>query len=85
MSLTRLSNYVSIRGPAQNKYGSRQPKIQTDKVFLGLVERPECTPIGLPVVGHLFSNAVNQEQDNTIIKGQRPSSSEILSPLGYNN
>jgi hypothetical protein len=36
-------------------------------------------------VGHLFSNAVNQEQGNTIVKGQGPSSSEVLSPLGYNN
>jgi hypothetical protein len=37
------------------------------------------------VVGHLFSNVVNQEQGNTIVKGQGPSSSEVLSPLGYNN
>jgi hypothetical protein len=36
-------------------------------------------------VGHLFSNVVNQEQANTIIKGQGPSSSEALSPFGYNN
>jgi hypothetical protein len=36
-------------------------------------------------VGHLFSNAVNQEQGNTIVKGQGPLSSEVLSPLGYNN
>jgi hypothetical protein len=37
------------------------------------------------VVGHLFSNAVNQEQGNTIVKGQGPSSSEALSPLGHND
>jgi hypothetical protein len=36
-------------------------------------------------VGHLFSNAVNQEQGNTIVKGQGPSSSEALSPFGYND
>ena len=36
-------------------------------------------------VGHLFSNVVNQEQDNTIIKGQGPSSSEVLYPIGYND
>jgi hypothetical protein len=36
-------------------------------------------------VGHLFLNVVNQEQGNTIIKGQGPSSSEALSPLGYND
>jgi hypothetical protein len=36
-------------------------------------------------VGHLFSNAVNQEQGNTIVKGQGPSSSEALSPLGNND
>jgi hypothetical protein len=36
-------------------------------------------------VGHLFSNAMNQEQANTIVKGQGPSSSEVLSTLGYNN
>jgi hypothetical protein len=36
-------------------------------------------------VGHLFSKAVNQEQGNTIVKGQGPSSFEVLSPLGYNN
>jgi hypothetical protein len=27
-------------------------------------------------VGHLFSKAVNQEQGNTIVKGQGPSSSD---------
>jgi hypothetical protein len=37
------------------------------------------------IVGHLFTNAVNQEQANTIVKGQGPSSSEVLSPLGYND
>jgi hypothetical protein len=36
-------------------------------------------------VDHLFSNVVNQEQGNTVVNGQRPSSSEVLSPLGYNN
>jgi hypothetical protein len=36
-------------------------------------------------VGHLFSNAPNQEQGNTIVKDQGPSSSEALSPLGYND
>jgi hypothetical protein len=36
-------------------------------------------------VGHLFSNVVNQEQGNTIVKGQGPSSSEVLYPLGYSN
>jgi hypothetical protein len=35
-------------------------------------------------VGHLFSNAVNQEQGNTIVKDKRPSSSEALFPLGFN-
>jgi hypothetical protein len=35
-------------------------------------------------VGHLFSNVVNQEQDNTILKDKGPSSSEALSPHGYN-
>jgi hypothetical protein len=36
-------------------------------------------------VGHLFSNVVNQEQGNTIVKGQRPSSSETLFAPGYND
>jgi hypothetical protein len=31
------------------------------------------------IVGHLFSNAVNEEQDNTIINYYEPSSSEVLS------
>jgi hypothetical protein len=35
-------------------------------------------------VGHLFSNAMNQEQGNTIVKDKGPSSSEALSPHGYN-
>jgi hypothetical protein len=35
-------------------------------------------------VGHLFSNALNQEQGNTIVSYNRPSSSEALSPHGYN-
>jgi hypothetical protein len=36
-------------------------------------------------VGHLFSNVVNQEQDNTIVKGQEPSSSEVLYHIGYSD
>jgi hypothetical protein len=36
-------------------------------------------------VGHLFSNVVNQEQGNTIVKGQRPSSSKTLFPSRYND
>jgi hypothetical protein len=36
-------------------------------------------------VGHLFSNAVNQEQGNTIVKHQGPSSSEALPPFGFND
>jgi hypothetical protein len=35
-------------------------------------------------VGHLFSNAVSQEQGNTIVHYNRPSSSKVLSPHGYN-
>jgi hypothetical protein len=37
------------------------------------------------VVGYLFSNDVNQEQGNKIVKSQGPSSSKVLSPFGYNN
>jgi hypothetical protein len=36
------------------------------------------------IVGHLFSNAVNQEQGNAIVNYDGPSSSEALSPHGYN-
>jgi hypothetical protein len=36
------------------------------------------------IVCHLFSNAVSQEQGNTIVNYNRPSSSEVLSPHGYN-
>jgi hypothetical protein len=36
-------------------------------------------------VGHLFLNAMNQEQGNTSVNGQRPSSFETLSPFGYND
>jgi hypothetical protein len=35
-------------------------------------------------VGHLFSNVVGQEQGNTIFNYYEPSSSEALSPHGYN-
>jgi hypothetical protein len=35
-------------------------------------------------IGHLFSNTVGQEQDNTIGNYYGPSSSEALSPHGYN-
>jgi hypothetical protein len=35
-------------------------------------------------VSHLFSNAVNQEQGNTIVKYKGPSSFEALSPHGHN-
>jgi hypothetical protein len=40
---------------------------------------------GFVSYGHLFSNAMNQEQGNTIVKCQGPSSSKALSPLGYND
>jgi hypothetical protein len=36
-------------------------------------------------VGHLFLNAINKEQGNTIVNGKRPSSVEELFPLGYND
>jgi hypothetical protein len=45
------------------------------------VSSPE---VGANVV-HLFSNVVNQEQGNTIVEGQGPTSSEALSPFGYND
>jgi hypothetical protein len=35
-------------------------------------------------VDHLFSNVVDQEQDNTTVNYYGPSSSEALSPHGYN-
>jgi hypothetical protein len=35
-------------------------------------------------VGHLFSNVVGQEQDNTIVNYYGPLSSEALSPYWYN-
>jgi hypothetical protein len=35
-------------------------------------------------VGHLFSNVVRQEQGNTIVNYNRPSSFEVLSSHGYN-
>jgi hypothetical protein len=35
-------------------------------------------------VGHLFSNAVSQEQGNTIVNYNGPLSSKVLSPHGYN-
>jgi hypothetical protein len=35
-------------------------------------------------VGHLFSNAMNQEQGNIIVNYYGPSSFEALSPHGYN-
>jgi hypothetical protein len=40
--------------------------------------------LGSLCVGHLFSNAVSQEQGNTIVNYNRPSSSEVLSPHRYN-
>jgi hypothetical protein len=46
---------------------------------------PTITGMGDPVIGHLFSNAMNQEQGNTIVKGYGPSSFEALSPFGYND
>jgi hypothetical protein len=36
-------------------------------------------------VGHLFSNVVNQEQGNTIVKDKGPSSSEALFPFRFND
>jgi hypothetical protein len=35
-------------------------------------------------VGNLFSNAVDQEQGNTIVNFYRPSSLKALFPHGYN-
>ena len=49
---------------------------------------PKVVEVSLPEVGanvgHLFSNTVCQEQVNTIVNCKRPSSSEALSPYGYN-
>jgi hypothetical protein len=36
-------------------------------------------------VGHLLSNAIDQEQGNTIVNGQRPLSFEALVPLEGND
>jgi hypothetical protein len=36
-------------------------------------------------VDYLFSNVVDQEQGNTIVKHLGPSSSKALPPLKYNN
>jgi hypothetical protein len=36
-------------------------------------------------VGHLFSNATDLEQGNTIVNGKRPSSFVALFPFGYND
>jgi hypothetical protein len=46
-------------------------------------------PFEIPItvgtnVGYLFSNVVYQEQGNTIVSYYGPSSSEALSPHGYN-
>jgi hypothetical protein len=38
----------------------------------------------MEIVGHLFSNVVDQELDNTIVNYYRPSSSEALSSHGNN-
>jgi hypothetical protein len=40
--------------------------------------------LGLPCVGHLFSNAVDQEQGNTIVNYYGPLSFEALSSHGNN-
>jgi hypothetical protein len=37
-----------------------------------------------PTVGHLFSSDVSQEQGNTIVKDEGPSSSEALLSFGIN-
>jgi hypothetical protein len=40
---------------------------------------------GVTAVGGLFSNAINQEQDNTkMLSIKYPSSAEALSPRGFN-
>jgi hypothetical protein len=36
------------------------------------------------IVGHLFSNDVNQEQGDTFVNDKGPSSSEALFPLRFN-
>jgi hypothetical protein len=50
---------------------------------------PKVVEVSAPTmganVGHLFSNAINQEQGNTIVNGQRHSSIETLFPLEYND
>jgi hypothetical protein len=38
----------------------------------------------METIVHLFSNVVDQEQGNTIVNYYRLSSSEALSPHGYN-
>jgi hypothetical protein len=47
-------------------------------------ESNKCILLKYGHVGHLFSNAVGQEQGNTIVNYNRPSSSEALSPYEDN-
>jgi hypothetical protein len=46
-------------------------------------DRLSSPEVGANVV-HLFSNVVDQEQGNTTVNYYGPSSSEALSPQGYN-
>jgi hypothetical protein len=59
----------------------RQPPVAAFCVGLG-----DLVPAALNklIVGHLFSNVVDQEQDNTIVNFYRPSSSKALFTHGYN-
>jgi hypothetical protein len=55
------------------------PYTSTQEVRQGNTMRP------LQSDGHLFSNAIDQEQGNTIVNYKGPSSSEALFPHGYND
>jgi hypothetical protein len=68
-----------------------KPKLLRRFSVIGETSVPSSAPLELchslrrlAAIGHLFSNVVGQEQGNTIVNYYGPSSSEALSPHGYN-
>jgi hypothetical protein len=79
-SIDWIKKCMAVLGLSVNQWKNSNSKYRERVVTLD----PDQISWDKGNVGLLFSNAMNQEQGNTIVNYYGPSSSETLSPHGYN-